>query len=63
VVIPVGGAAPSLDELRRHVFEAGLARPKAPERLVLVGELPRTAAGKVKKFELRRSVAGDQNGR
>ena len=62
VVIAVEGASPSLEELRRHVFEAGLARPKAPERLVLVEDLPRTAAGKVKKFELRRGLAGDPPG-
>jgi acyl-CoA synthetase (AMP-forming)/AMP-acid ligase II len=56
VVIPSAGARPSLDDLRRHVLESGLARQKAPERLELLTELPRTPAGKVKKFELRRRI-------
>jgi acyl-CoA synthetase (AMP-forming)/AMP-acid ligase II len=59
VVIPSAGARPSLDDLRRHVLESGLARQKAPERLELLTELPRTPAGKVKKFELRRRIGAD----
>jgi non-ribosomal peptide synthetase component E (peptide arylation enzyme) len=40
----------------RHFAAAGVAKQKTPERLELVGELPRTASGKVKKFELRRGL-------
>jgi non-ribosomal peptide synthetase component E (peptide arylation enzyme) len=46
----------TIDEVRRHFADAGLSRQKTPERLELVGELPRTAAGKVKKYELRTSL-------
>jgi len=42
-----------LEAVRRHFASTGVARQKTPERLEVVGELPRTAAGKVKKFELR----------
>jgi non-ribosomal peptide synthetase component E (peptide arylation enzyme) len=37
----------------RHFEAEGVARQKTPERLVPVEDFPRTAAGKVKKFELR----------
>jgi non-ribosomal peptide synthetase component E (peptide arylation enzyme) len=36
-----------------HFRNAGVARQKTPERLEVVDAFPRTAAGKVKKFELR----------
>jgi acyl-CoA synthetase (AMP-forming)/AMP-acid ligase II len=52
-VRPRSGTTVSLDELRRHVLEAGLARHKAPEQLELVEDLPRTATGKVRKAALR----------
>jgi O-succinylbenzoic acid--CoA ligase len=43
--------APSLDELRRIVAET-IAPWAAPRELVLVDDLPRTAAGKVRRREL-----------
>jgi acyl-CoA synthetase (AMP-forming)/AMP-acid ligase II len=43
----------SLEVVQRHFAQAGVARQKTPERLEVVDELPRTAAGKIKKFELR----------
>ena len=43
--------APSLDELRRIVAET-IAPWAAPKELVLVDDLPRTAAGKVRRREL-----------
>ena len=43
----------TMDDVRRHFDQAGLARQKTPERLEIVPELPRNATGKVKKFELR----------
>jgi acyl-CoA synthetase (AMP-forming)/AMP-acid ligase II len=63
VVVPTMGTRPSLEDLRRHVLESGLARQKAPDRLELVTELPRTAAGKVKKFELRGRIDRNPRGR
>jgi acyl-CoA synthetase len=48
--------APTLDDVRAHLAEAGLAKQKWPESLHVVADLPRTASGKVKKFELRQLV-------
>jgi O-succinylbenzoic acid--CoA ligase len=45
--------APSLDELRRIVADA-IAPWAAPKELVIVDDLPRTAAGKVRRRELER---------
>ena len=52
-VVPAPGSAPTLEELREHLLAAGLAVQKAPERLLLVADLPRTASGKVQRFVLR----------
>ena len=51
-----GRPAPTLDDLRRHLAAAGLARQKWPEALYEVAELPRTPSGKVQKFRLRQDV-------
>lgn len=56
-VIVEPGVELELEALREHFFASGIARQKTPERLVLVDELPRTAAGKVKKHELRAMLA------
>lgn len=50
--VVASGAAPTLADLRSH-GEATLARFKLPAALHLVDELPRTALGKVQKFDLR----------
>jgi len=55
IVVVKTGAALDLDELRRHFEASGLARQKTPERLVVVDSLPRTALGKVRKADLRRT--------
>jgi acyl-CoA synthetase len=52
-----------LDAVQRHFAAAGIARQKTPERLVVVGELPRTASGKVRKADLRAMLrCGIQSG-
>jgi acyl-CoA synthetase (AMP-forming)/AMP-acid ligase II len=56
VRVRVGHAAPTLDELREHCRDLGLARPKWPEELHVVADLPRTASGKVQKFRLRQQL-------
>jgi cyclohexanecarboxylate-CoA ligase len=43
----------TLRDLACHLEKAGIARQKFPERLELVEDMPRTAAGKVKKDVLR----------
>ena len=51
-----GYDAPSLDDLREHLGDAGLARQKWPEQLVVVDDFPRTASGKVQKYRLRQDL-------
>ena len=43
----------TLADLKAHLSGIGLARPKWPEELRLVDDFPRTAAGKIRKVELR----------
>lgn len=59
VVVPAGGAAPTLEELQRHCDER-LARFKKPRRLEIVDALPRTAAtGQVQRAAiLERLLSG-----
>jgi non-ribosomal peptide synthetase component E (peptide arylation enzyme) len=52
-VIPRPGSDPTLETLRAHLLERGLARFKLPERLEVRATLPRTASGKVRKSPLR----------
>ena len=47
----------SVDALRAHVLAAGLARQKAPESMIVVDELRRTASGKIQKHLLRQAIA------
>lgn len=56
VVVPVGGAALTLAEVRAYCGDR-LARFKQPSRLEIIDELPRNATGKVLKFELRARFA------
>jgi acyl-CoA synthetase (AMP-forming)/AMP-acid ligase II len=43
----------TIGDLLAHFESVGVAKQKTPERLEIIDELPRTASGKVKKFELR----------
>ena len=47
------GTALSLDDVRAHFAQQGIAKQKTPERLTIVDELPRNASGKILKHELR----------
>ncbi|MCW2625555.1 MAG: AMP-dependent synthetase and ligase [Mycobacterium sp.] len=58
VVVLKPGAALDIDSLLKHFAAAGLAKQKTPERLVIAEALPRTALGKVRKAELRRTYFG-----
>ena len=54
VVVPREGApAPTVQELQEVASSAGLAAHKVPTKVVVTGALPRTAAGKVRKRDLR----------
>jgi cyclohexanecarboxylate-CoA ligase len=56
-VVLKDGAAFDFTEMTRLFEKSGLARQKYPERLELVGELPHTSAGKVRKNLLRDEIA------
>lgn len=51
------GHTTTLDAMRAHLDNSGLARQKWPEELHLVKDFPRTASGKVQKFRLRHDIA------
>jgi len=57
VVVVRQGEQLGLEDVRQHFAASGLARQKTPERVEVVEALPRTPAGKVQKFELRRRLA------
>ena len=52
----IGASVPTLDEIRAHLAEAGLARQKWPESLYVVADFPRTPSGKIQKFRLRQQL-------
>jgi acyl-CoA synthetase (AMP-forming)/AMP-acid ligase II len=53
VVVPAGTATPTLESLIDHLRGRGLMPQKLPELIEIVTTLPRNAAGKVLKNELR----------
>jgi len=53
VRIRPGAAAPTLDDVRVRLAEAGLAKQKWPESIYVVEDFPRTPSGKVQKYLLR----------
>ena len=52
IIVPRPGATPTSDEIIAHCRD-NLAHFKTPSRVEFVQALPRTATGKLKKFELR----------
>jgi fatty-acyl-CoA synthase len=52
VLVPLSGAAIDVEVVRKHCLDR-LAKYKVPHYFVVESDLPRTASGKVKKFELR----------
>jgi acyl-CoA synthetase (AMP-forming)/AMP-acid ligase II len=58
-----GHPMPTIDGMRAHLAQAGLARQKWPEELHAVEDLPRTASGKVQKFILRTEIAARKVGK
>jgi non-ribosomal peptide synthetase component E (peptide arylation enzyme) len=60
VVVPRPGHSFDVPAARAHFAAAGAARQKTPEIVMLVGELPRTQTGKVRKDLLRARAAGGE---
>ena len=56
-VVAKPGTLLTLELLNESLEVKGVMRQKHPERLELVDELPKTASGKIKKFELRKRIA------
>ena len=61
VVVPKGYTAVSLDELLEWSSEHGLPRRYWPESMRIVAEMPVTAAGKIRKNQLRDELFGSQS--
>ncbi|MEU2076298.1 fatty acid--CoA ligase family protein [Streptomyces sp. NPDC013489] len=59
-VVAKGPAAPSLADLGTYLAERGLDRHKHPEHLLVLPELPLTAAGKPDRAALRNRIADDR---
>ncbi|MBW0101086.1 AMP-binding protein [Pseudonocardia sp. KRD291] len=53
VVLAAGAPGFTVDDMRAHLSEKGVARHYWPERLEVLAALPRTASGKIRKFRLR----------
>ena len=61
-MVPAPGVVLELAELNAYLKdEVRIAAYKLPERLVLVGSLPRNATGKVIKRQLREEVSKEQS--
>ena len=54
-VVPASGATPDGAVLAQHCRDR-LASFKRPRRVIVVDELPKTATGKIRRFELRESL-------
>jgi acyl-CoA synthetase len=61
-VVPATGQSPTLGDIKAYLDENQIAKRLWPERIELIGEIPRTASGKVKRHllaaELMKRMAG-----
>lgn len=57
IVLREGHEAVGIQQLSPHLQAQGLAKQKIPERIEIVGDLPKTASGKVRKDLLREQAA------
>ncbi len=57
-VIVAKGSGPTLEQLQEWLTARGLSRRQLPESLVVVDDMPVTAAGKIRKVDLRRDLEG-----
>ena len=56
-VVLAGGESLGIEEVQRWMDEAGVAKPKWPERVEVVDALPMTSSGKIQRFRLREIIA------
>jgi len=57
VIVPAATDLPEVADLAAFLKEKGLARQKCPEHLEIVTDFPRTASGKIRKDQLRKTIA------
>jgi acyl-CoA synthetase (AMP-forming)/AMP-acid ligase II len=57
-IVPTSGDRPDCATLSAYLNVRGLARQKWPERVEYIESMPKTASGKVQKYELRRMALG-----
>ena len=57
-VVPQAGWSPDVTDFAKYLGERGVAKFKFPERVELVPQLPRNAAGKVLKHVLQKEFTG-----
>jgi cyclohexanecarboxylate-CoA ligase len=60
VTLAAGANGLTLEQMRAFLEEKGVARQYWPERVEVVDELPRTASGKIQKFQLRARLQGQR---
>ncbi|MDQ0382375.1 AMP-binding protein [Amycolatopsis thermophila] len=58
LVLKPGAPGLDLEKLRAFLAEKGVAKQYWPERVEVLDQLPRTASGKIQKFQLRARVGG-----
>ncbi len=56
-VVLAQGESLGFEEVQRWMDEAGVAKPKWPERVEAIDALPMTPSGKIQKFRLREIIA------
>ncbi|MEQ9661826.1 MAG: AMP-binding protein [Parasphingopyxis sp.] len=56
-VLVTDGADITLEAVREHLAESGMAKQFWPEFVHVINEMPRTPAGKIKKYALREQLA------
>ncbi|MGB8404824.1 MAG: class I adenylate-forming enzyme family protein [Mycobacterium sp.] len=59
----IGSTALDLPELCAHLLAQGVSKELLPERLIVLGELPRSSGGKVAKGQLRQDIRSRMGGR
>jgi acyl-CoA synthetase (AMP-forming)/AMP-acid ligase II len=59
VIVPAGAESPDVASLLAFLVSKGVAKFKAPERVVIWDALPKNAAGKILKHQIRASLMKD----
>ena len=55
--VPVDERRPTVEDVTAYLAEKHVAKRLWPERMEYIDEIPKTATGKVKRFELAKELA------